>query len=204
MSYFSYYIKEYEKEDLVWNFLMKWVLEKNPIIEIKHHIFKLNNLISEEAKQKFIDKNDLEKVIKLEKKQFENNISFIGKPVGFYYTFSVVNPANPHIKSSLFPKLLLRYKANQELKNLILNSKNYISCEKENNLTDLAFYGETDSNKPLLLCNDGIIYLYLSEQDLEVFNLNGIELFSFSEMDIHPLVKFDFPKQNCSSKNTSI
>lgn len=194
MSYFSYYIKEYEKEDLVWSFLMKWVLEKNLIIEIKHHIFKLNNLFSEEAKQKFVDRNNLEEVIKLEKEQFENNISFIGKPIHIYHTFSVVNPVNPHIKSSLYPKLLLRYKTNQELKNLILNSKNYISCERGHNLTDLAFYEKIDSNTPLLLCNDGIIYLYLSEQDLEVFNLKGIELFPSSEMDINPLVKFDFPK----------
>lgn len=194
MRYYYYYINEYEKEDLIWHFLMKWVLEKNPIIEIKHHIFKLNNLFSEEAKQKFVDRNNLEEVIKLEKEQFENNISFIGKPINIYHTFSVVNPANPHIKSSLYPKLLLRYKANQELKNLILNSKNYISCERGNNLTDLAFYEKLDSNTPLLLCNDGIIYLYLSEQDLEVFNLKGIELFPSSEMDINTLIKFDFPK----------
>ncbi|MBI2280100.1 MAG: hypothetical protein HYU68_05370 [Bacteroidetes bacterium] len=193
MDCFAYYIEEYEKKDKIWQFIIKWAVEKNAVIEIKHSLFWLDHLKSKNASRLFRKNFDIKELIINEAKYILNGKTSYGNPLKVFYTYSNINPPNRNSRLMyLFPKLLLRYQSNSKLNNKLLKSKNFTTCEWEDNFKDLAFYKKIDSTKPLMLCNDGVIYLMLNKQDLELFNTMKVKLFFQDKKEIDHIVLLDY------------
>lgn len=192
LNYYAYYIEELEKKDKIWHFIIKWAVDKDAVIEIKHCLYQLDDLFNETAVKVFRKNFDINELIINETKYIENGNSTFGKSLKVFHTYSNINPPNrANHTIYLYPKLLLRFKSNTDLNSKLLKSKNFMTCEWKDNLKDVAFYDKIDSIKPFLLCNEGVIYLLLNNVELALFKSKNIKLFRCNKNEIDAIVLLD-------------